>query len=80
MDRPHHIVTDIATAPPKLRAINSSGAKVTLSDGKEYIDLMNGKVRNNLQAGVLEPMHSKIKAFKYILRDEHRDLTFLKNK
>ena len=43
MDRPHHIVTDIATAPPKLRAINSSGAKVTLSDGKEYIDLMNGK-------------------------------------
>jgi len=33
------------------------------------LDLMNGKVRNNLQSGVLEPMHSKIKAFKYILID-----------
>jgi glutamate-1-semialdehyde aminotransferase len=43
MDRPHHIVTDIYTAQPRLRAISSSGAKVTLSDGKQYIDLMNGK-------------------------------------
>lgn len=43
MDRPHDIVTDIYTAPPRLRAIKSSGAKVMLSDGKEYIDLMNGK-------------------------------------
>lgn len=43
MDRPHHIVTEIYTAQPRLRAISSSGATVTLSDGKQYIDLMNGK-------------------------------------
>ncbi len=43
MDRPHHIVTDIYTAQPRLRAVRSSGATVTLSDGKQYIDLMNGK-------------------------------------
>jgi len=43
MDRPHQIVTDIYTAQPRLRAVSSSGAKVTLSDGKQYIDLMNGK-------------------------------------
>lgn len=29
------------------------------------LDLLNGKVRNNLQAGVLEPLNSKIKAFKF---------------
>lgn len=43
MDRPHHVVTHICTPRPKLRAVTSSGAKVTLSDGKQYIDLMNGK-------------------------------------
>lgn len=43
MDRPQRIVTDIYTAQPKLRALSSNGAKVTLSDGKQYIDLMNGK-------------------------------------
>ncbi|SEN01901.1 glutamate-1-semialdehyde 2,1-aminomutase [Pseudomonas sp. ok272] len=43
MDRPPHIVTDIYTAQPRLRAVSSSGATVTLSDGKQYIDLMNGK-------------------------------------
>ncbi|MCU1730127.1 MULTISPECIES: aminotransferase class III-fold pyridoxal phosphate-dependent enzyme [unclassified Pseudomonas] len=43
MDRPYHIVTDIYTAQPRLRAVSSKGAKVTLSDGKQYIDLMNGK-------------------------------------
>lgn len=43
MDKPHHIVTNIYTAQPRLRAVSSSGAKVTLSDGKQYIDLMNGK-------------------------------------
>lgn len=43
MDRPNNIVTRIYTAPPRLRAVHSSGAKVTLSDGKQYIDLMNGK-------------------------------------
>jgi len=29
------------------------------------LDLLNGKVRNNLQAGVLEPMNSKIKSLKF---------------
>ncbi|OWQ86230.1 hypothetical protein CDN99_20560 [Roseateles aquatilis] len=43
MDRPTHIVTGIYTARPRLRAVSSEGAKVTLSDGKSYIDLMNGK-------------------------------------
>lgn len=43
MDRPCNNVTDIYTAQPKLRAISSSGAKVTLSNGLQYIDLMNGK-------------------------------------
>jgi glutamate-1-semialdehyde aminotransferase len=43
MDRPANIVTCIDTARPKLRAVSSSGARVTLSDGREYIDLMNGK-------------------------------------
>jgi len=43
MDRPHHIVTDIYTAQPRLRAVSSSGATVMLSDGRQYIDLMNGK-------------------------------------
>ncbi len=43
MDRPHSIVSDIYTAQPRLRAVGSSGAMVTLSDGKQYIDLMNGK-------------------------------------
>ncbi|MBJ7311501.1 aminotransferase class III-fold pyridoxal phosphate-dependent enzyme [Rugamonas sp. CCM 8940] len=43
MDKPHRIVTNIYTAQPRLRALSSSGAKVTLSDGKQYIDLMNGK-------------------------------------
>ena len=43
MDRPRHIVTGIYTAQPRLRAVSSSGAMVMLSDGKQYIDLMNGK-------------------------------------
>ncbi|RDU96299.1 aminotransferase class III-fold pyridoxal phosphate-dependent enzyme [Trinickia dinghuensis] len=43
MDRPQHIVTDVCTARPRLRAVSSNGAHVTLSDGKQYIDLMNGK-------------------------------------
>lgn len=43
MDRPNCIATCICTAQPRLRAVSSNGAKVTLSDGKEYIDLMNGK-------------------------------------
>lgn len=30
------------------------------------LDLINGKCRNNLQAGVVEPMDSKIKCLRYI--------------
>ena len=29
------------------------------------LDLMNGKVRNNLSAGVLEPTVSKVKSLKF---------------
>jgi T-complex protein 1 subunit alpha len=29
------------------------------------LDLVNGKVRNNLKAGVLEPAMSKVKSFKF---------------
>jgi len=29
------------------------------------LDLLNGKVRNNLKAGVLEPAMSKVKALKF---------------
>jgi len=29
------------------------------------LDLMNGKVRNNLKAGVLEPAMSKVKSLKF---------------
>lgn len=43
MDRADRIISEVYTARPKLRAIKSSGAKVTLSDGKQYIDLLNGK-------------------------------------
>ena len=43
MDRPNRIATCISTAQPRLRTVSPNGAKVTLSDRKEYIDLMNGK-------------------------------------
>ncbi|MGM9513288.1 aminotransferase class III-fold pyridoxal phosphate-dependent enzyme [Roseateles sp. DB2] len=43
MDQPTHVVTGIYTAKPRLRATHSEGAKVTLTDGRQYIDLMNGK-------------------------------------
>lgn len=43
MDKPAQIVSEVYTALPRLRAVRSSGAKVTLSNGREYIDLLNGK-------------------------------------
>lgn len=43
MDRPAEIVSRVDTAAPRLRARHASGARVTLADGHEYIDLMNGK-------------------------------------
>ena len=52
----------------KLRVAHSTSQ--TSSDPKYEnlkhcgLDLLNGKVRNNLQAGVLEPLNSKIKSLK----------------
>jgi T-complex protein 1 subunit alpha len=44
-------------------------AEPTDTEKKEYnycgLDLMNGKVRNNLKAGVLEPAMSKVKSLKF---------------
>lgn len=60
---------DASELVSKLRVAHSTAQ--TSNDAKYQnlkhcgLDLMNGKVRNNLQAGVLEPMHSKIKAFKF---------------
>jgi len=62
---------DASELVSKLRVAHSSAQ--TSNDPKYQnlkhcgLDLMNGKVRNNLQAGVLEPMNSKVKAFKYKL-------------
>jgi len=59
---------DASELVSKLRVAHSSAQ--TSNDPKyanlKYcgLDLMNGKIRNNLQAGVLEPMNSKIKSFK----------------
>ncbi len=42
------------------------------------LDLLNGKVRNNMQAGVLEPLNSKIKSLKYYYFFQERLLIFEK--
>lgn len=42
-DRPPAVVTRIETAAPRRRAVRADGARVTLSDGRDYLDLMNGK-------------------------------------
>jgi len=41
--RPKGIVSRVDTPAPGLRAVRSCGATVTLSDGHDYLDLMNGK-------------------------------------
>lgn len=52
----------------KLRAHHFK-AQTTPGDSQDFkhygLDLMNGKVRNSLSAGVLEPMVSKLKSFKF---------------
>jgi len=60
---------DAAELVSKLRVAH---AKAQTADEEKYqqlkycgLDLLNGKVRNNLQAGVLEPMVSKIKSLKF---------------
>lgn len=60
---------DAAELVSKLRVAH---AKAQTSDEEKYqqlkycgLDLLNGKVRNNLQAGVLEPMVSKVKSLKF---------------
>jgi len=55
----------------RMRAFHNHGqkAKPEETEKKEYnycgLDLMNGKVRNNLKAGVLEPAMSKVKSLKF---------------
>ena len=55
----------------KLRVFHNSAQKAlpTDTEKKEYnfcgLDLMNGKVRNNLKAGILEPAMSKVKSLKF---------------
>jgi T-complex protein 1 subunit alpha len=60
---------DAAELVSKLRVAHSTAQT---SDDTKYqnlkycgLDLTNGKVRNNLQAGVLEPLSIKIKSFKF---------------
>jgi len=59
---------DASELVSKLRVAHSSAQ--TSNDPKysslKYcgLDLLNGKIKNNLQAGVLEPLNSKIKSFK----------------
>ena len=53
----------------KLRVFHSASQKSEDETKKELkhsgLDLVNGKVRNNLKAGVLEPAMSKIKSLKF---------------
>lgn len=55
----------------KLRALHSASQKEGETDAKKLelkycgLDLINGKPRNNLKAGVLEPMISKINSLRF---------------
>lgn len=53
----------------KLRVFHNASQKSEEESKKEFkhsgLDLLNGKVRNNLKAGVLEPAMSKIKSLKF---------------
>jgi T-complex protein 1 subunit alpha len=53
----------------KLRVFHNAAQKSDDESKKELkhsgLDLVNGKVRNNLAAGVLEPAMSKIKSLKF---------------
>lgn len=43
MSRPSQIASSVGVPAPGLRAQSASGAVVVLEDGREYLDLMNGK-------------------------------------
>ncbi|MBD2803607.1 aminotransferase class III-fold pyridoxal phosphate-dependent enzyme [Xenorhabdus sp. ZM] len=43
MSKPEKIASAVGVPVPNLRALSASGAVVKLSDGRDYIDLMNGK-------------------------------------
>ena len=55
----------------KLRVFHNAALKADDADTEKKalkysgLDLMNGKVRNNLKAGVLEPSMSKVKSLKF---------------
>jgi T-complex protein 1 subunit alpha len=55
---------------PKLRAYHASSQNATQGEEKKRryrfygLDLMEGRVRNNLEAGVLEPSMSKVRSLK----------------
>ena len=55
----------------KLRVFHNAAQKADVNDleKREFmhtgLDLTNGKVRNNLKAGVLEPAMSKVKSLKF---------------
>ena len=55
----------------KLRVFHNASQKAPADDlekkqlGYSGLDLTNGKVRNNLKAGVLEPSMSKVKSLKF---------------
>lgn len=53
----------------KLRVFHNASQKTDDESKKDLkysgLDLINGKVRNNLKAGVLEPSISKIKSLKF---------------
>lgn len=55
----------------KLRVFHNAAQKADPSDKEKRdlihsgLDLVNGKVRNNLKAGVLEPAMSKVKSLKF---------------
>ena len=55
----------------KLRVFHNAAQKADPNDKEKRdlihsgLDLVNGKVRNNLKAGVLEPAMSKVKSLKF---------------
>jgi len=60
---------DAAELVAKLRVLHNAAQKSDEPAKKQYkwmgLDLLNGKVRNNVKAGVLEPLISKIKCIRF---------------
>lgn len=53
-----------------MRVFHAASQKVDADEAKQALkhtglDLMEGKVRNNMKAGVLEPAMSKVKSLKF---------------